>query len=469
MHSKHNNGRSNIPMLAANNSRQSRGNGFGWGLTGGYSFANQNLNTWSEFGYPEQLDFSMHWNFFNRSGFAKAGVMRIVEKCWTENPSITDGEPDKKRKDKKRKDKTDFEKDIEYLIEKHALFETFFDADWMNRVGRYSGIIIGAKEQNETTPDKPMQNLMSVESIVNLIPVFESQLDTSKVQTVSDFNDPNYGLPTYYNYRSNVDGDRNPITTQDVQLDPSRVFIIAEGKSGNSIYGTPVNEAGFNSLMELHAVCSGGATTIKKNSKQRFIANINDNQVASVLSTDPKKKAAFDSQVDNFNKGGSPSLLVYGMDITSMQSQIADPTSPFNNSLNAYAASIGIPSTVIIGVQANKQATDTNDDAFNEAAMTRCNKVITPFITAFIKKLIDLGAVRPPNEKIVVTWPDLTEPSTAEKMDVGKKMGEINKSGRNSGIGPVYTPEEIRLATGYEPEPEGEIDFTEDDDLDENQ
>ena len=151
-------------------------------------------------------------------------------------------------------------------------------------------------------------------------------------------------MPAFYNLRENVDGDRNPIDNKQIQLHPSRLYIFAEGADDGSIFGIPANEAGFNALMDLEIICASGQTGLRKNAKQRFITNINDSQVANILNNTENKKK-YDTNVDNFNRGDSPNLTVYGMDITTLQSTLADPTAPFTNSLNVYAASINTPAS----------------------------------------------------------------------------------------------------------------------------
>lgn len=463
--SKRGNKKSRRKSLTANShsrgaSRSRGSNLLGYDLLGTYHNANTNIDYWDSAGYPKGLSFGDFWNMQARFGIAKAGIMKPVDKSWQTNPTITDGDNDGKR------ELTAFEKDFEILVEKHHFFSRLKGADWRQRVGRYSAMLTILREQDPGKPSDPITKVNGIEAIIKLVPKIEAEVDVTDVGTIVDLNDEQYGMPTHYNLRQNVEGDRNPIDNQDIRLHPSRVFIFAEGADDGSIFGIPANEAGFNSLMDLEIICASGQTGLRKNAKQRFISSINDNQVATALK-DKTLKAAYDKNVDEFNRGDSPNLTVYGMDIHAMQSQLADPTSPFTNSLNAYAASIGYPASWIVGVQMNKQASTGNENDTNDTIKSRRENYLTPAIVGYLNYLINIGAMSKPTDKIVVTWDDLEEDTPGEMLDLGGKMATINKQAFDSGQGEVYTADEIRTTSGFEAEPEGGLEeFTEKDDGD---
>jgi len=435
---------------------------FGYHLTGTYHNSNTNIDYWSSAGYPKLLNFGDHWNMQSRFGIAHAGIHKIVDKCWQSNPIITDGEKDGDRA------LTPFEQDVAVLIEKHFLFARLKGVDWRQRVGRYAVILPVVKEQESNDPDKPITKVNSVEALIKLVPKFESQVDVTDVGTNSDINSADYGMPSHYNLREEVFGDRNPIDNKQIRLDPSRVFPVAEGADDGSIFGIPANEAGFNALMDLEIICASGQTGLRKNSKQRFITNVNDNQVAQALK-DEKFKATYDENVDNFNRGDSPNLTIYGMDIHTLQSTLADPTQPFTNSLNVYASSINTPASELIGVQMNKQASTGNETAFNETATSRRENFITPaIIIGFLKYLIKIGVVREPDDEIKVTWDDLQEDSSSDKLDLADKMENINERRFNSGRkAPLFSDELMLKTSGHEGEIEvlGSLEEFGEDDL----
>jgi uncharacterized protein len=69
------------------------------------------------------------------------------------------------------------------------------------------------------------------------------------------------------------------------------------------------------------------------------------------------------------------------------------------------------------------------------------------------------------NDTLTLKWSDLLAPSQSEKIELMLKMSDVNvKAQQSMGI-PVFTPNEIREAGGYEPDPDLEdidIEKTED-------
>ena len=433
--------------------RGGRGGNLGYNLTGSYHGADIKRNVWEVAGYPLIVTFSDHWNMQARFGIAKAGIHDLPNKCWRTHPAITDGEFDGER------ELTKFEQDVEILVKKYDLFARLKGMDWRNRIGRYAGIITIVRESvvdgNKPDPTQPSAQIIGIEALIKLVPVPESQISVNNVSTNSDLSSADYGMPTHYNFRQNVSGDRNPIDNTDIELHPTRVFVFAEGADDGSIFGIPANEAGYNSLLDMEKISVSGSEGLFKNSKQRLVHNINDDQVANTMVNDKDARKNWEENNKNFSTGFDTSLVTYGIDTKILQSTLADPTNPFTNSLNIYAASINEPASEIIGVQMNKQASVGNATAFTETAESRRNNTLSPMIIAFLQYFVARGIINKPEGEIIVTWDSLTEPTVGEKLDNSKKMADINKLGRESGMQePVFAEEEIREGIVFEEKPE---------------
>jgi hypothetical protein len=436
--------------IAANSVRTGPGGNFsGFGFPRSASM-NTTYNVAAQAGYPDVVGFSQLWRMATKSPIGKAGIHRIVNKCWQSHPTITDGESDGKR------DLTQFEKDVEILINKHKLFTRLKGADWRQRVGRYSAILPIIKELGENKADQPITKVTGIDALIKLVPKFESEVDVTDVSTNADINSEEYGNPTHYNLREGVMGDRNPITQTQLVLHPSRVIAYAEGADDGSIFGIPALEAGFNNLINLESIGASAAITMKKNAQQRFITSINNDQVASVISdTKSPQFAAYSQNVDDFDKGVKNNLTVYGMDISTLQTTLADPTKPFTIETTAFAASIETPVSELFGLQMNEQASASNAASFNDTATSRRENFINPeIIVKTLEYLIDVGVVAKPTNEIKIEWDDLSEDSPGEKLDAGNKMADINKKSREAGGGLIFSDVEIREVSGHEAEAE---------------
>lgn len=423
-----------------------RSNDFGFRLSGGYHFADQKRDVWGVAGYPDKVNFDMHWNMQARFGIASAGIYRIVDKCWANPPTITDGEPDENRT------KTPFEVDLDILIEKYSLFSRLKGVDWRQRVGRYGGILPIVREPIKIDPNMPMPKLMGINALIKLVPVHESEIDVTDIGLNDDLTSEEFGNPIHYNFRQQVNGDRNPVTNNQFIIHPTRVFVTAEGADDGSIFGIPANEAGFNDLLDMEKVRAAGAEGLFKNAKQRVVYNVDDAQVAGVLTSDQEKRDQWNEANDDFHSGFDASQMLYGMNAETLQSTLADPTAPFTIALNSYCAHLNIPATILIGQQTGRLASDEDQTEWALAAQSRCENYLTPqVIKAFLAYMVDRGLMSPPTNEVIVTWPDFLEPTKTEKVALAKSMEETNelryKSGRAE---PIYSDEEVREAAGCE-------------------
>jgi len=84
--------------MAANSHSDPRSFGRG-GNFSGFGFPssvsqNTTYNVSAQAGWPDVVGFSQLWQMSTKSPIAKAGIHKIVNKCWQTHPTITDGEND---------------------------------------------------------------------------------------------------------------------------------------------------------------------------------------------------------------------------------------------------------------------------------------------------------------------------------------------------------------------------------------
>lgn len=413
----------------------------GFQESGQYGYNNSKRNTWQVGGLPNTLRFEDFFNMYRRNGLARAGVMIPIETCWQTMPCIKDGEADKENE-------TQFEKDLKVLIEEHDLFNKLIGLDRRQRVGRYGGIVIISKQANENSAIEPLE-AVNINSLLRLIPVFESQIDVT--ETINDITSKNFGNPKSYNFQSNAVGARNNASFG-INLHPSRVYAFGEGADDGSIYGVPALEAAFNSLLDWEKIRISSAEGYFKNAKQRLSLNINDETTASQFNNQQNQKA-FDAKIKSFGYGWDTALITSGMDVTALQSSITDPTGSSNLCLQEICAGLSMPKTKLIGFEQGERSSVENNIGFDSNMKSRRTNTLTPMVKNFLWHLVDVGLLtRPDSGVICVEWDDLLSDSDAEKLDGAIKMADINQRSFASGNGPVFTPEEIREKAGFEDE-----------------
>ena len=420
----------------------------GFELTGGYHASDAKRNVWQAAGYPDQIEFENLWNMVERNGLAHAALHLPIKKTWQDFPTITDGE-----KEEGDTSQTQFEKDLEVLIKKHKLFHRLKALDKRQSYGRYGGIVIIAKELAKGESTAPIKPIGGVDSIVKLVPTYESQIIVNPSHIIRDVTNPMYGNPTQFEFRSYVTGSRSPLDQAGRRnLHHSRVFAWGEDADDGTIFGVPALLSPYNALLDYEKIRASMAEGYFKNAKQRFTLNINDAQIASQM-LGRENKEQFDRQVDDFSTGIDTSLLLSGMDAKLLQSTMHDPEHPIMICVNEVGSSRGIPATILIGQQTGRLASDEDQSHFAQNMNARRELEANEMIAGFLEHLIRYKMLTPPENEITITWKDLTEPSPKDKIDITERMAGVNEKQFRAGqTEPVFVSEEMRVAAGYDRE-----------------
>ena len=402
-----------------------------------------------EAGYKEHLDFNDFLTAHKRT-IGKVGNELIPNLAWTHPPKIKDGDSEDSQ----------FCKEVEQLVKEHDLWDTLKRLQIYSRVYQYSGLIISAKESATTNanPNSPLKSMPK--GIVKLMPVMQDRVQSYGVEKVSgqeNFNSPRYGLPLHYNYREAVDSDTNHDSSSSFQLHPSRVYIYADNAPKSEIYGTPINEAGFNYILNIEKALAAAAEGYFKNAQQTPWV-ILDEQNSSKL-RDPKVRKQWEEATEQAIAGISPQRLLVGGDVKTLQSSLADPTPYLEVQLKSYGATLGgIPVSSIVGHTLGERASGNDSDKLVGIATQYQQKECNKLINGFFKHLIEINAITPPNDEICIEWTDLSEPSKSDKVATAKTMAETNKIQADAQQQPIYSVEHFADILGIEIE-EDEIDY----------
>ena len=429
----------------------------GYSLTGTYPKASRKRQVWDQAGYPDFVDAEMLFNESRRNGIARGIINLKAGETWQNDPIIYDGDEDPKRR---KESPTEFEQALDFWAGKWNLWERLQGADRRQMVMRYSGIVIFAREPSKASPDEKMQRLASPAAITKIMPVFETQIEVT--EAIDDFGSPDYGQPKYFQFRTNVPGARNQFIEQDFRLHPSRVITFAEGADDGSIYGVPEFESYFNALCDLEKIRMSGGEGFFKNASQKIGINL-DPKLTQGLTSDQQE--AFDDNIDDFNRDMNKALVLAGADAKMLQSQIADPKEFAQMCKEEIAAGSGIPLTIIVGMQTGRLASDEDQTQKNVMIKTRQNKWGDHMIKKTLEWLIKYGALPQPEGKITVIWPDISEPSFKDKVDVIDKMMQTNERAVKALQDSVYSTEYMQQFAGIETDdvdreepPEGDDD-----------
>ena len=402
------------------------------GTTGGYDHSDELHNIYSEFGYPQELEFFNLWNMYRRFGTAKAVVNKPVELCWSTSPNI-ESESD------------DFNSAFEIMSERISLWNRLQGLDKRQRVGRYAGLFMRIRDGK--APSEPISTSMTGEAaLFDIMPLYESQLYVNEVY--NDKMAENYGQPKMYQFRSGVEGDRDNKSNANFDIHPDRIVIAAEGSDNNSIYGISSLEALWNSLLDLRKIIGSGGEGFYKNLSQTVIFEMTNEKIATANAA---LLEGISEQYDDINKNRfRRAMLSPGLKPHTLSADIQDPKEFFMAAINDIAAGAGIPAAILIGEQTGKLASEKDNQAYNVNMQSRRVNYLSEGIRKVIDWCMRYGIL--PAAKYDVVWDDLLAPSSSEKLTSSKTMAEANKLSFDSGGNQIFSEEEIREAAGYDPE-----------------
>lgn len=411
----------------------------GQGMGAGHLLGTKHSKAWGDFGYPLSLDFWFFHAAYSRIGLANAVVNRHVDACWLTNPTISIGENDH--------DRNPQETEIDEFIDRVNLFNQFKDVDEMQRVGHYAGLIMRVADDKPLSA--PLDPGFKLDNIQQVMPAWEGQLLVGNID-----NNPKslrYGLPETYTYQQRgVHQHAQRDGTESFTVHHSRVLIWNEGARGNTIYGTSALEPVYNALIDWEKIRGAGGEGFWRQAALRGVLEAVNSEVQA-----PGEDELDDlmEAIHDMQSSFDAVPFLGGSKLNTLQTTLSDPKGFGEIALQDVAAGCGWSAKGLVGTQEGRFAGDQDTSGDMRTAQARREHYLSSQIKGMLKWLVANRCIK--QNPYEVSWDDLAAPSDSAKLENAGKMSKINQEMAQTGQGAVYTPQEIRLATGYDAEPEG--------------
>lgn len=433
--------------------------GRGRSLYGGRQGNTKRTKLYEEFGYPDQLTFEHYYRAYERNPVAYAAVHKLLESCWTDKPTIIDGD-----ENKESTETTPWEKAATKLLNKH--WAKIKDADRRNLVGRYSALLIQFKDGREWEEpvDSNVVSRLRDKAIVKLIPAWESQIKPGNFDT--DTMSENYGEPINYQFNEQPvgdDGTYGPVRS--ITVHPDRVIILCEGSEDeNMLSGVPFLRAGYNKLLDLEKISGGSAEGFLKNASRQLGISF-DAQTDMAAIAKMAKEAGYENLGEAMNdkmmklNRGTDSALVTQSGTTSVLSvAAADPSPSWTVTANEFTSSVQCPFTIQFGQQTGRLASDEDKTDWAKRCNSRRWGHQTSVVTKFIERCWKTGVIEPPTSgEVTLAWSDLLAPSEKEKIANMQALADVAQKTQAAYGTPAIEQNEIRAAGELEPIAENEM------------
>ncbi|EJO9055088.1 DUF1073 domain-containing protein, partial [Cronobacter sakazakii] len=305
---------------------------------------------WCEYGFKEDLDFHDLYKLYRRGGIANGAVNKLVSNCWKTNPEVIEGDPD----DESRQEST-WEKSSKEQVFTHRFWRSFAKADTRRLVGRWAGILLHVKDNKRW--DEPVVKGRALKKIT---PAWASALKVASRD--------NNGNVTKWQYTEvQPDGSR-------VQRDihPDRILIIGDMSDDEIGFLEP----GYNAAVSLEKVEGGSGESFLKNAARQLNVNfdkeINFSNLASLYGVSVTElQEKFNEAAVEVNSGNDVLLTTQGASVTPLVTSVADPSPTYDVNLKTFAASVDIPSRILVGNQSGERASTEDQIYFNARCQSR--------------------------------------------------------------------------------------------------
>ena len=365
---------------------------------------NGRRDLYSALGYPksDEIKYQDYVAKYLREGIAGAVINRPAKATWRGPVSVTE---------KTEMEKSPLENSYQELEDRLQLKSKFLRADKLSGIGTYSVLMLGLSDVNQVEdfrqPVIPSNNL-------NLLYVKPFGQENAVIHLFD--NNPSserFGLPEIYQITIT-----NPATRASsvLYVHHSRVLHITRELLENEVEGVPTLKRIYNRLMDLEKLVGGSAEMFWRGARPGMQSKVDQD-----YSLGPEERQKLEEQLDEYDHDLRRFFVAKGVNIESLQQQVADPSNHFDIQLQVISSETGIPKRILSGSERGEMASTQDRTAWLEMIQDRREEFAEPaIIRKFVDKLIMYKVMPKPNGgDYVVDWKDLFAPSEKEQAEVG--------------------------------------------------
>lgn len=413
-------------------------------------------------GYQKTLTTNDYRARHERGGIAETIVECLPRATWKGKITLIEQESPNRE--------SQFEADMENLLERLSIQSILFRADVLAGLGRYSIILIGTELGDGEDLSTPLsRNLSGPDSLLTLTPIPEDRAEVDQLVgelgDPSSISDPRFGLPEYYMVKLGtprsttfgVDvGSLSSILNQRVHW--TRVIHVAEGLLENEIYGKPRLRAVWNLLDDLYKLTGAGSEAFWNlmSAPMAFDAD-------PELEIDEIELQKFKEEIEDVYHRIRPHAFTRGVTPKPLSS---NKTIAFRENVNTIidliAAVMRIPKRRLLGTERGQLASGQDDDNFNDTVAERRETFAEVVVKQLVDRFIEYRIISKPSRKdgkYEIIWGEEEELNELEKGSLTEKMANANKSQKEADGTVILTSDEIRdRVYGLDPLPKVEIE-----------
>lgn len=407
-------------------------------------------NSYNIYGYPDDLSsdqgFRVMFQQARREGVSNRITHGVAKTCWRDGFELL-SDP---------KDPASAQiVDVLETLEQGGLVSKLEAADILNRIGRFSVLLIGIPDGLPL--NKPLGNAPSSQlDEIYFKPFAYDGIIIHKWDT--DELSPRFGLPEEYSVsRGNNTQhlDKDTAGNQSLKVHWSRIVHLNENGLVSDVEGMGALEPVFNRILDLDKTVGGSAEAYFRNARGKIAYEI-DPQFAATLLNKEGGKDEFNEAAEEFTNQWKDHTIAIGAKVKTLPTAHESPLDTVKVIMWCISGYTGIPIRILTGEGAGQLAGSEDQMAYNQLIRDRQRQKCTGWAWQVLKILDQAGMIKlDPKWKLVFTQ---QTPSTEEQqvsMDLKKADTLVKVTAAKSSFGGEGLDVESALkVVGL-----GEIDF----------
>ncbi len=361
-------------------------------------------------GYDTELRFEHFYAQYKRQDIASAIINRPVSATWRGALKLQEASDEKKKPSADPNETTPFEKQWAELEKKLKLKSNLVRLDKLSRIGQYGILFLGfsdAKTREQLR--EPVQG--GSLKLLYVKPISEGNAVISR--WVEDPTDERYGMPLYYTITIHSPASQKSHT---MVIHYSRVLHVADGLLEGNVVGQSKLEPVFNRLKDLEKLVGGSAEMFWRGARPGYTGSINPE-----YGMGEEERQKLREQIDEYDHNLRRFLVTSGVQMSSLESQVADPMHHVDVQIQMISAETGIPKRILTGSERGELSSTEDRDNWLETIESRRKEFVEPYILhPLVDILIEYGVLPNPPQGYAVDWEDLWSVSEKERAEVGK-------------------------------------------------
>lgn len=359
-------------------------------------------------GYDTEVDAESYRTKYERQDMASRIVKLPAQDTWRYHPDITDSEGE---------ENSDFENQVQKLIDDAKLFHYLRRADTVSGIGEFGLLFIGLEDKQPLENEVNDSALSDPSNVAFFTPFAQDSVHDWQLGKEKDYDptDPRYNRPVQYTIDfSDIDDNE----TEDLQtVHWSRVLHIAEGKDDSDLKGTPRLRPIYNRLQDLEKTIGASAEMFWSGADRKLQFNIDSDNAGDIPDDELNK---LDDQVQKLVHDMQQHIKTFNTDINVIGGEEVDPSGIVDEILKFIAGATGIPKRMLTGSERGELASSQDRATWFGRIETRQNTFAEPMILRpVIDRFREWGILpEPQNGTYTVEWPNLFELTEVEKSQV---------------------------------------------------